>query len=82
MGKPTGFLEFNRELPAKRLPQERVKDFKEFIERYSDENSTSNQPVVWIAVYHSATMDVRLETSFLSSTMPCMNRTGLTPTRF
>jgi len=37
MGKPTGFLEFTRELPAKRSPEERKKDYKEFIERYSDE---------------------------------------------
>ena len=37
MGKPTGFLEFNRELPSKRLPEERVNDYNEFIERYTDE---------------------------------------------
>ncbi len=37
MGKPTGFLEFTRELPTKRLPDERVNDYREFIERYSDE---------------------------------------------
>jgi glutamate synthase (NADPH) small chain len=37
MGKPTGFLEYTRELPSKRLPEERVNDYKEFIERYSDE---------------------------------------------
>ncbi|GAC1595518.1 MAG: glutamate synthase subunit beta [Ginsengibacter sp.] len=37
MGKPTGFLEFTRELPSKRPPQERVNDYNEFIERYSDE---------------------------------------------
>jgi len=37
MGKPTGFLEFNRELPAKRLPEERLNDYNEFIERYTDE---------------------------------------------
>ena len=37
MGKPTGFLEFTRELPAKRPPEERINDYKEFIERYSDE---------------------------------------------
>ena len=37
MGKPTGFLEFTRELPAKRPPQERINDYDEFIERYSDE---------------------------------------------
>jgi glutamate synthase (NADPH/NADH) small chain len=37
MGKPTGFLEFTRELPNKRSPQERVNDYKEFIEMYSPE---------------------------------------------
>ncbi len=37
MGKPTGFMEFTRELPAKRLPQERIHDYREFIERYPDE---------------------------------------------
>ncbi len=37
MGKPTGFLEFTRELPSKRPSQERVNDYKEFVERYSDE---------------------------------------------
>jgi len=37
MGKPTGFLEFTRELPAKRDVQERVHDYKEFIERFSEQ---------------------------------------------
>ncbi|QQL51039.1 glutamate synthase subunit beta [Mucilaginibacter ginkgonis] len=37
MGKPTGFQEFNRELPAKRPPAERVKDYKEFVGMYSPE---------------------------------------------
>lgn len=37
MGKPTGFLEFTRELPAKRSPEERVKDYNEFVERYSEQ---------------------------------------------
>ncbi|MCX6979780.1 MAG: glutamate synthase subunit beta [Verrucomicrobia bacterium] len=30
MGKPTGFIEFNRELPADRPPLERVRDWSEF----------------------------------------------------
>lgn len=34
MGKPTGFLEFSRELPSKRPVKERVSDYREFIERY------------------------------------------------
>jgi glutamate synthase (NADPH) small chain len=37
MGKPTGFLEFTRELPAKKPVQERVKHYNEFIERFSDD---------------------------------------------
>ncbi len=37
MGKPTGFLEFTRALPAKRSPEERKKDYKEFEFHYSKE---------------------------------------------
>lgn len=36
MGKPTGFLEFTRELPSKRPVKERVKNYNEFIERLDD----------------------------------------------
>src|SRR3990172_88309 len=35
MGKPTGFMEFERELPADRSPLERVKDWQEFHEHFS-----------------------------------------------
>jgi glutamate synthase (NADPH/NADH) small chain len=34
MGKPTGFMEFSRELPSKRPVKERINDYREFIERY------------------------------------------------
>src|SRR3569623_153865 len=37
MGKTTGFLEFGRELPEKRPVQERVKDYNEFVQRYTDQ---------------------------------------------
>ncbi len=37
MGKTTGFLEFERELPAKRPVEERINDYNEFVHRYSDE---------------------------------------------
>ncbi len=37
MGKPTGFLEFTRELPDKKPVQERVQHFNEFIERFPEE---------------------------------------------
>jgi glutamate synthase (NADPH/NADH) small chain len=37
MGKPTGFLEFTRELPGKKPVEDRLNDYNEFIERYSEE---------------------------------------------
>lgn len=37
MGKATGFKEFNRELPAKAAPAERVKNYNEFESLYNEE---------------------------------------------
>ncbi len=37
MGKPTGFIEFTRELPSKRSVKERMKDYKEFVERLPEQ---------------------------------------------
>lgn len=37
MGKPTGFIEFTRMLPGKRKVEQRVKDYKEYIEPYSQQ---------------------------------------------
>lgn len=37
MGKPTGFIEFNRETPDKISAQERIKSFREFVAPYSEE---------------------------------------------
>jgi glutamate synthase (NADPH/NADH) small chain len=37
MAKPTGFLEFTRELPEKRPVQERINDYNEFVQRFSNE---------------------------------------------
>ncbi|GAB3504289.1 glutamate synthase subunit beta [Spirosoma knui] len=39
MGKPTGFLEFARELPKKRDPQERIHDYKEIEVPVSEQDS-------------------------------------------
>src|SRR5919109_1223288 len=36
MGKPTGFMEYPRELPADRSPLERVRDWQEFHEHFSE----------------------------------------------
>ncbi|MBT3605368.1 MAG: glutamate synthase subunit beta [Candidatus Latescibacteria bacterium] len=37
MGKPTGFMEYQRELPADRAPKERIKDWNEFHDHHSEE---------------------------------------------
>ncbi len=37
MGKPTGFMDYQRQLPTDREPLERIKDFGEFHNRLSDE---------------------------------------------
>jgi len=37
MGKITGFKEFERQLPAKDAPQERLKNYKEFVHSFSEE---------------------------------------------
>ena len=37
MGKPTGFMEYQRELPADRPPEERVRDWREFHLHLPDE---------------------------------------------
>ncbi len=42
MGKPTGFIEFTRELPGKKPVAERLNHYREFVDRYS-ENKLNNQ---------------------------------------
>jgi len=37
MGKPTGFIEFTRELPEKRPVEDRVHDYNEFVHLYEEE---------------------------------------------
>ncbi|WP_068777007.1 glutamate synthase subunit beta [Paenibacillus sp. FJAT-26967] len=37
MGKPTGFIEYQRELPTERAPLQRIQDWKEFINKNSEE---------------------------------------------
>ncbi|MEO5681502.1 MAG: glutamate synthase subunit beta [Chitinophagaceae bacterium] len=37
MGKPTGFMEFTRELPGKKPVKERVQHYNEFIDRFAEE---------------------------------------------
>jgi glutamate synthase (NADPH) small chain len=37
MGKPTGFIEFNREMPGKKPVGERLQHYNEFVDKYADE---------------------------------------------
>src|SRR6185369_2938787 len=37
MGKPTGFMEYARELPHDRSPKERTRDWQEFHEHFAEE---------------------------------------------
>ncbi|MDK2810111.1 MAG: glutamate synthase small chain [Petroclostridium sp.] len=37
MGKPTGFMEYSRELPVDRAPSERIGDWQEFHEHFDEE---------------------------------------------
>jgi len=39
MGKPSGFLEYNRELPKKRDPKDRINDYKELYIEFGDEKT-------------------------------------------
>ena len=44
MGKPTGFMEFARELAADRSPRLRVLDWKEFHEHLPDDKLRAQGP--------------------------------------
>ena len=37
MGKPTGFLEYKRQLPGKKSVEERLQHYNEFVEKFNDE---------------------------------------------
>jgi glutamate synthase (NADPH/NADH) small chain len=37
MGKPTGFIEFTREMPGKKPVAERLQHYNEFVDKYADE---------------------------------------------
>jgi glutamate synthase (NADPH/NADH) small chain len=41
MGKPTGFIEYNRELPGKEAVEARLGNYKEFLQDFPDEKTTT-----------------------------------------
>src|SRR5437870_12119069 len=48
MGKPTGFLEFPRELPLVRAPRERIRDWLEFHEHAEDQRRQTQGARGWV----------------------------------
>jgi len=57
MGKPTGFIEFLRELPSELTPLDRLHNWDEFHLPMPEINSAIRQPVVWIVVHHFVTRE-------------------------
>lgn len=55
MGKPTGFMEYQRKTGNTVAPLERIKNFKEFhLQLPKKEQQDARLPAVWHAVYRSA----------------------------
>ena len=54
MGKPTGFMEYQRETGNTVTPLERIKNFKEFHLQLPKKEQQMQLPAVWHAVYRSA----------------------------
>ena len=55
MGKPTGFLEYQRQLPKDRPPKERMKDWDEFHTHFDLAQLQLKVQDVWTAVYRFVT---------------------------
>ena len=51
MGKPTGFLEYNRELPGKREARERIHDYRELYLDFEEEK-INKQPATLLYFYN------------------------------
>lgn len=57
MGKPTGFMEYDRCEAASVEPKERIKNFNEFHVFLSKENQQKQAAVVWTAEFLSASRE-------------------------
>jgi glutamate synthase (NADPH/NADH) large chain len=62
MGKVTGFLEIEREQPARRKVEERLHDWLEIYQPFPKRSSASRPRAAWIAAFPSATPAVRSTT--------------------
>lgn len=57
MGKPTGFLDYEREDARAESPKERIKHFNEFHIPLQEKNSRNRVQDVWTAEYHSVSQE-------------------------
>ena len=57
MGKPTGFLDYEREDARAESPKERIKHFNEFHIPLSEKNSRNRVQDVWTVEYHSVSQE-------------------------
>ena len=62
MGKPTGFIEFPRELPTRRPVHERVADFLEVYNPFPTTSSAPRGRGAWTAASRSAIRAARSAT--------------------
>ena len=51
MGKPTGFLEIERQVSKAVEPKKRIQNFNEFHKHLSKDDQACQEPAVWIVVY-------------------------------
>lgn len=82
MGKPTGFIEFDRESPNKTAPAERIQHYREFVAPYSEEKLNQQAARCMNCGVPFAIPVVRWATSFRSSMMRCIEKTGKRPMRY
>ena len=58
MGKPTGFLDYEREDARAESPKERIKHFlTNFIFLFQEKNSRNRVQDVWTVEYHSVSQE-------------------------
>ncbi len=56
MGKPTGFMDYDRQDKPAEAPKERIKHFNEFHTPLSKEEQELREQDVWHVVYRSASI--------------------------
>ena len=59
MGKPTGFMDYERCDAASIEPKKRIKNFNEFMSSFLRKSSRSRRPDVWTAEFHFASQVVQ-----------------------